>query len=59
MEKKYRLITENGRILLGGEAYNRRGAERWYDDLGGVCVDEETGKEERIYLQELKNEEGK
>lgn len=53
MEKKYRLITENGRILLGGETYNQRGAERWYDDLDGIYIDEETGEEERIYLEEV------
>lgn len=53
MEKKYRLITENGRILLGGETYNRRGAERWYNDFGGIYIDEETGEEERIYLEEV------
>lgn len=53
MEKKYRLITESGKILLGSETYSYRGAERWYDDLGGIYIDEETGEEERIYLEEV------
>lgn len=26
MEKKYRLVTETGRILLGGETYNHNAA---------------------------------
>lgn len=51
--KKYRLVTETGRILLGGETYNRIGAERWWNDMGGIYEDEETGKEERIFMQEV------
>lgn len=35
MEKKYRLVTETGRILLGGETYNHNAAERWFDDFNG------------------------
>lgn len=55
MEKKYRLVTETGRILLGGETYNHNAAERWFDDFNGIYEDEETGSEERIlhHLQRL------
>lgn len=52
MEKKYRLVTETGRILLGGETYNHNAAERWFDDFNGIYEDEETGSEERIYIEE-------
>ena len=47
MEKKYRLVTETGRILLGGETYNHN------DDFNGIYEDEETGSEERIYIEEV------
>lgn len=53
MDKQYRLVTESGKILLDGETYNRRGAESWFDDLGGVYEDDETGSEERIYIEEV------
>lgn len=53
MDKQYRLVTESGKILLGGETYSRRGAESWLDDLGGIYEDEETGAEERIYIEEV------
>lgn len=53
MEKKYRLVTETGRILLGGETYNYNGAERWFDDFNGIYEDEETESEERIYIEEV------
>lgn len=52
-EKQYRLVTESGKVLLGGETYNRRGADVWYNDLGGVYEDEDTGVEERIYIEEV------
>ena len=51
--KQYRLITETGKVLLGGETYNRRGAESWWNDFGGIYVDEENGKEERIFIEEV------
>lgn len=53
MDKQYRLVTESGKILLGGETYSRRGAESWFDDLGGVYEDDKTGAEERIYIEEV------
>lgn len=53
MDKQYRLVTESGKILLGGETYSRRGAESWLDDLGGIYEDDETGAEERIYIEEV------
>lgn len=53
MNKQYRLVTESGKVLLGGETYSRRGAENWFDDLGGVYEDDETGSEERIYIEEV------
>lgn len=53
MEKKYRLVTETGRILLGGETYNHNAAERWFDDFNGIYEDDETGSEERIYIEEV------
>ena len=53
MEKKYRLVTETGRVLLGGETYNRNAAERWFDDFNGIYEDDETGSEERIYIEEV------
>lgn len=53
MEKKYRLVTETGRILLGGETCNHNAAERWFDDFNGIYEDEETGSEERIYIEEV------
>nr|DAD56945.1 MAG TPA: hypothetical protein [Bacteriophage sp.] len=53
MDNQYRLVTESGKVLLGGETYSRRGAESWFDDLGGVYEDDETGSEERIYIEEV------
>lgn len=53
MNKQYRLVTESGKVLLNGETYSRRGAENWFDDLGGVYEDDETGAEERIYIEEV------
>lgn len=53
MDKQYRLVTESGKILLGGETYSRRGAESWFNDLGGIYKDDETGAEERIYIEEV------
>lgn len=53
MDKQYRLVTESGKILLGGETYSRRGAESWFNDLGGIYEDDETGSEERIYIEEV------
>jgi hypothetical protein len=53
MEKKYRLITETGRVLLGGETYSHNAAERWFDDFNGIYEDEETESEERIYIEEV------
>jgi hypothetical protein len=53
MDKQYRLVTESGKVLLGGETYSRRGAESWFDDLGGVYEDDETGAEERIHIEEV------
>lgn len=53
MDKQYRLVTESGKILLDGETYNRRGAESWFDDFGGIYEDDETGTEERIYIEEV------
>lgn len=55
MEKKYRLVTETGRVLLGGETYNHNAAERWFDDFNGIYEDDETGSEERIYIEEVQN----
>lgn len=55
MDKQYRLVTESGKVLLNGETYSRRGAENWFDDLGGVYEDDETGSEERIYIEEVQN----
>nr|DAT22352.1 MAG TPA: hypothetical protein [Bacteriophage sp.] len=54
MDKQYRLVTESGKILLGGETYSRRGAESWFDDFNGIYEDDETGAEERIYIEEVK-----
>lgn len=51
--KQYRLITETGKVLLGGETYSRRGAENWWDDFDGIYVDDETGKEERIFIEDV------
>lgn len=53
MDKQYRLVTESGKILLDGETYNRRGAESWFDEFGGIYEDDETGSEERIYIEEV------
>ena len=53
MEKKYRLVTETGRVLLGGETYSHNAAERWFDDFKGIYEDDETGSEERIYIEEV------
>lgn len=53
MNKQYRLVTESGKILLDGETYSRRGAESWFNDLGGIYKDDETGAEERIYIEEV------
>ena len=53
MEKKYRLVTETGRVLLGGETYSHSAAERWFDDFNGIYEDDETGSEERIYIEEV------
>lgn len=53
MDKQYRLVTESGKILLDGETYSRRGAESWFDDFGGIYEDDETGAEERIYIEEV------
>lgn len=53
MEKKYRLITETGRVLLGGQTYSHNAAERWFDDFNGIYEDDETGSEERIYIEEV------
>lgn len=49
--KKYQLVTESGKILLGGETYSRRGAENWWNEFDGIYKDE-AGTEERIYIQE-------
>lgn len=51
-KKQYRLVTESGKVLLGGQTYSYCGAERWWNDLNGVYKDETTGKEERIYIVE-------
>ena len=53
MDKQYRLVTESGKVLLGGETYSRRGAESWFDDFNGIYEDDETGSEERIYIEEV------
>ena len=53
MEKKYRLVTETGRVLLGGETYSHSAAERWFDDFNGIYEDDETGSKERIYIEEV------
>lgn len=53
MNKQYRLATESGKILLDGETYSRRGAESWFDEFGGIYEDDETGSEERIYIEEV------
>ena len=53
MEKKYRLVTETGHVLLGGETYSHNAAERWFDDFNGIDEDDETGSEERIYIEEV------
>lgn len=53
MDKQYRLVTESGKILLGGETYSRRGAESWFDNFNGIYEDDETGAEERIYIEEV------
>lgn len=53
MEKKYRIVTESGRVLLGGQTYNRRGAEGWWDDFNGIYEDDDTGVQERIYIEEV------
>ena len=53
MDKQYRLVTESGKVLLGGETYSRRGAESWFDEFGGIYEDDETGSEERIYIEEV------
>lgn len=50
--KQYRIVTESGKVLLGGETYNRRGAERWYNDLDGAWTDD-NGNTERIYIEEV------
>lgn len=48
MEKKYRLVTETGRILLGGETYNHNAAERWFDDFNGIWMKKPDQKKEYI-----------
>ena len=50
--KQYRLITESGKVLMGGETYNRRGAEKWWNDLDGTWT-AESGKAEKIYIDEV------
>lgn len=51
--KKYKLVTESGKVLLGGQTYNKRGAESWWDEFGGIYEDDDTGKTERIYIEEV------
>ena len=53
MDKQYRIVTESGTVLFGGETYSCRGAESWFNDLGGIYEDDETGTEERIYIEEV------
>ena len=52
-EKQYRLVTESGKVLLGGQTYNYRGAENWWNDFNGIYENEETGNQERIYIEEV------
>lgn len=52
--KRYRLVTESGHVLLGGETYEKKVAESWWEDFNGVYEDDDTGKEERIYIEEVK-----
>lgn len=51
-KKEYRLVTESGKVLLGGETYNRRGIEMWFNDLSGTWTDD-NGNTERIYIEEI------
>lgn len=51
--KQYRIVTESGKVLFDGETYNLNGAESWYNDFNGIYEDDETGKEERIYIEEV------
>lgn len=53
----FRLVTESGKILLGGETFDKKTAESWWDDFGGMHEDYETGIEERIYIEEVQEEE--
>lgn len=50
---KYRLVTETGRILLGGQTYNKREAEARWEDFDGIYEDDDTGAEERIFIEEV------
>ena len=52
-KKQYRLVTESRKILLGGQTYSYRGAERWWNDLNGIYEDDEPGSEERVYIEEV------
>ena len=51
-DKQYRLITESGKILLGGETYSYRGASKQWESLDGTWTDE-NGNEENIYIEEV------
>ena len=50
---KYRLVTESGVVLLDGQTYSKRGAEIWWNDVGGIYENDDTGKTERIYIEEI------
>lgn len=52
-DRKYRLVTESGRVLFGGETYSKRGAESQWDAFNGIYVDDETDKEEFFYIEEI------
>lgn len=53
MDKKYRIVTESGKVLLGGETYTRGAAESWWNDMNGMYEDEDSGKTERIFIEEV------
>lgn len=52
--KRYRLVTESGRDLMGGETYEKSVAENIWGSLDGIYEDDDIGKEERIYIEEVK-----
>lgn len=50
---KYRLVTETGHILLGGQTCSKFEAEGWWKDFDGIYEGDDTEVEERIFIEEV------